>query len=989
MDVGGSPVQHSRIADCSVSDVRDYRQMAPLSDVGACVDQHATGACVVGQSTESVLTACDLVCRNKSALYVVDCESSLEGDVPPMSQGCEHADAHLKHKNKTLVGCGKLDEIGLLKNLKVSCLDDIIYENKIVCDMEIHSGVCDNRCCGVKLGAEVKTFVDVGNVDNSVCKSESGVGIEIVPRLTNAYAELKSAMNAGPVKNVNNMSNFVCENNGVFDDGWAGVELGHEGVPLVNDNNVSKFVYRNVCVVDSECLHNEVETGFDFRSGIVADPCEKANKMSNPFNKNELVFSSELVPNIIGNVHVIDTYVDLNSSAVAGQLGSDSNMSNSNCKYEVVCGDEMVPNMGDDISIGVKLGASIGSPGYVEDAYDNTPNENCAGCCDDGGLIAQNIFVVFEKTDWCRLERVTSQLQVDREPICILCVCDVFNETRLEKRIDIFVECLSGVCDCTFEIAGAVVQLKPCRMFSEACCCGVMDEDWEFLLKGVCFGFRVIDTECKSRYFKSNYSSITAGAVGETMSDRLLQELESGYLDEVQEPCACVHAMGAVPKSHDDFRAIVDCSSPEGTCVNECTKECKETFSYNSVNTVIGYLQRGDFTCTVDISNAYRAVSIHPLSRERQGLSWDFGSGPVYLRDNRLCMGLSSSPYVFTKLSNFVVRCLCRAGWRECVNYLDDFCIIARSYTNCAMVQRALVSILRRLGFFISFRKLSAPSRVTRFLGIDIDSDQMELRLPEDKMVKLKLVLRSFVHKRKATRRELEQLGGILAHCCKVVRGGRTFSRRVYSLIASVKKATHRVRLNQEFKADVLWWIEFSSMFNGKAKIIAPQESTLSVYSDASLHGFGALHGSDWLAGVFGEDGAGLTKWLGHHFEESDDPGCRSGNINVLEMWPILQGVRRWSAGWRDRSVTFVTDNTQVMCAINTGRSTNKTVMAWLRKFFWLAINNNFELDSVYLSSEANIICDSLSRLDKYKNVARIRDADPMGYMCCFNIFRC
>ena len=85
---------------------------------------------------------------------------------------------------------------------------------------------------------------------------------------------------------------------------------------------------------------------------------------------------------------------------------------------------------------------------------------------------------------------------------------------------------------------------------------------------------------------------------------------------------------------------------------------------------------------------------------------------------------------------------------------------------------------------------LSPPSEVTRFLGIDVDSVEMELQLPNDKLLKLVSQLKMYLRKRKATRLELEGLRGVLAHCCKVMHGGRAFSRRVYDLIASAKKSS-------------------------------------------------------------------------------------------------------------------------------------------------------------------------------------------------------
>ena len=52
-------------------------------------------------------------------------------------------------------------------------------------------------------------------------------------------------------------------------------------------------------------------------------------------------------------------------------------------------------------------------------------------------------------------------------------------------------------------------------------------------------------------------------------------------------------------------------------------------------------MQRGDNLATVDIRDAYRAMSIHPHYRDRQGIFRDFRDRPVLLRDNRLSMGLA------------------------------------------------------------------------------------------------------------------------------------------------------------------------------------------------------------------------------------------------------------------------------------------------------------------------------------------------------------
>ena len=151
-------------------------------------------------------------------------------------------------------------------------------------------------------------------------------------------------------------------------------------------------------------------------------------------------------------------------------------------------------------------------------------------------------------------------------------------------------------------------------MFAECLCRGDADPDWEYVLRGTCFGFRVIDEECDSTYNESNYGSITKGEVGISMSGRLQEEIAGEMLSIIEVPCSCIHGLGAVPKGHDDFRAIVDCSSPEGICVNDYTEGCRSNFCYNSVESLTELLQVGDYLATVDISNAYKAV-LHKLSR--------------------------------------------------------------------------------------------------------------------------------------------------------------------------------------------------------------------------------------------------------------------------------------------------------------------------------------------------------------------------------------
>lgn len=551
-------------------------------------------------------------------------------------------------------------------------------------------------------------------------------------------------------------------------------------------------------------------------------------------------------------------------------------------------------------------------------------------------------------------------------------------------QIHVYADCFDGLCTCKHYVGGVPTQLRPCRFIVKAFQCESPVPGWDYVLRGVLFGFKVMDASCQSEYKCANYEEATKGENYKLLTAKLRKELDKGCVTQVDSPMICTHAIGCVPKG-DGVRGIVDCSRPAGSAVNNYTEGVAEKFKYKSVHTVCDMLTDGNWLCTVDISDAFRAVHTHPSSRLRQGLAWDFGEGEVYLRDNRLSMGLSSAPYCFTMLSDFTVHVLANAGASRCVSYLDDYCLVSDSQEQGRADQRLLVRILRHLGFDISFKKLTDPNTTTRFLGIDIDTVDMCLRLPADKLARLESTVSTFIGKISATKQELDELAGLLAHCSTVINGGNTFTRRVYDLCASETRPFVTIKLTEEFQDDMLWWEGFARFFNGSSKIRDPSTPMLGLYSDSSFWGYGAYSNYDWLAGPWDTANRWAEK-LGNHYEGSTEVATDE-NINVLELFPILKAMHRWGPRWRNAKVCCVTDNTQVMWAIRKGRSKNKFSMKWLREIFWLSVQYNFTLCSVYIPTDDNVLCDSLSRLDLDESVSRIVQSMSSDSMCCYDLF--
>ena len=136
---------------------------------------------------------------------------------------------------------------------------------------------------------------------------------------------------------------------------------------------------------------------------------------------------------------------------------------------------------------------------------------------------------------------------------------------------------------------------------------------------------------------------------------------------------------------------------------------------------------------------------------------------------------------------------------------------------------------------------------MSRYLGLDIDSIKIEIRLPVDKLEKL------------------INLGGLLAHCSHVVDGGRTHSKRFNGLYKVIlKNDLKRLKLGKAARKDLGWWLKFCATFNGKRKI-EYDEYPIPLTSDSSMKGLLFIKGSELTFLVLDEYAFNMFTVLVYH----------------------------------------------------------------------------------------------------------------------------
>ena len=200
-------------------------------------------------------------------------------------------------------------------------------------------------------------------------------------------------------------------------------------------------------------------------------------------------------------------------------------------------------------------------------------------------------------------------------------------------------------------------------------------------------------------------------------------------------PFVHVSSLGLVPKSHQPnrFRMIVDLSFPKGRSINDGISKVLASISYASVDDAVHYiltLGRGAQLVKLDLRNAYRIVPVH----HKTNACFQYpGKGDIITYvDRALPFGLRSAPKIFSAVADTIAWVLHGAGIERLIHYLDDFLFVGSPNTDEAAQAKeiALRVLLEHLGVPVAAHKTEGPASLITFLGILVDTEAFELRLP-------------------------------------------------------------------------------------------------------------------------------------------------------------------------------------------------------------------------------------------------------------------
>ncbi|KAL7299668.1 hypothetical protein TKK_0007426 [Trichogramma kaykai] len=352
------------------------------------------------------------------------------------------------------------------------------------------------------------------------------------------------------------------------------------------------------------------------------------------------------------------------------------------------------------------------------------------------------------------------------------------------------------------------------------------------------------------------------------------------------------------------------------------------------------------YLASIDLKDAFHSIPLHNESRKYVRFCY---LGKLY-QFVALPFGITSAPYIFTKIMKCVIRTLRGKGFTSVI-YLDDYLAIEESFEKCQENINETIKLLESLSFIINYEKSDlVPAQQCRFLGMMIDTNKFCISLPDEKKDNILKLIKSLLHSKVCTIRDFAKVIGKLVATCPALDYANLYIKelereKIIQLIFNDDCYNKKMQISKIVKNDLHWWVD--KLENGHSRKLHDSRFQITIFTNASLSGWGATDGNKQIHG---------------HWSESE----KSRYINYLELLAIKKALVELIARRRDVRVLLRVDNTTAISYINRMGGVRIDYLGRLAREIWQwAEKKNIHLFASYISLKENITADRLSRLPR------------------------
>lgn len=389
------------------------------------------------------------------------------------------------------------------------------------------------------------------------------------------------------------------------------------------------------------------------------------------------------------------------------------------------------------------------------------------------------------------------------------------------------------------------------------------------------------------------------------------------------------------PKSDGTWRFILNLKK-----LNKFIKTVH--FKLEDGRTAMRLMTPGCFMATVDLKNAYYLLPVNKSDRKYLRFQYQ----DTLFEFTCLPFGLSTAPYVFTKIMKPVVLHLRSQGLLSVI-YLDDILCLADSYEKCLQNVTTTITFLKHLGFIVNTDKsVLKPRQNCQYLGFVLDSVQFSISLPQRKRESIHKFAKELKRKQICKVIDLAKLLGQLVAACPAIEYGWLYTkilenRKTIALQLNNEDYNSTLRLSKECLLDLDWWCSHIQTDSCKIK---QHNFELEIFSDASRTGWGLVCNNITNHGHWTQD-----EKLFH--------------INYLELLAAFIGLRTFASKLRNREILLRIDNTTAIAYINRMGGTRFPHLNSLARVLWQwCEDRHLWVYASYISSKENNVADKESR---------------------------
>lgn len=292
------------------------------------------------------------------------------------------------------------------------------------------------------------------------------------------------------------------------------------------------------------------------------------------------------------------------------------------------------------------------------------------------------------------------------------------------------------------------------------------------------------------------------------------------------------------------------------------------------------------------------------------------------------------------------------------IAYLDDFSACCHTQTEAMESFNAFKNLAEKLGLKLATRKCCPPSTAMEWLGYMVDSKNLKISIPDDK---LDLVLKDcevWIQKKKSNTKMVQSIAGRLIYVANCIPPARKFTARVLAALRGMNQDAW-ITISDEFKADLRWFVEFAKLSNG-IFLFNPIWPTIEIECDFSLFGGGGLAFLICYAWTYSKQHMDNFRNI-HHLEA----------INIIVAYQTLARV----FDLHPAKTIIWTDNSASSYALLSGKTRDDILAACSRQLWLLASLNCHEIEIPHKNGFDIPIADALNRMSRDSNKAALVDA--------------